>query len=143
MPKSKNFTKRVVIGQKNDSRIKRYYNNAKRIGSKSYKRFTRLANARPLLLFSALLAVLFTLIIAGNFMRKPQTSTPPEAQTKYVDTYQVGTQPTIEASAQIEKSGVIEITALSGGIVGDIFVHEGEKVTKGKTLVSLASNYYG
>ncbi len=88
--------------------------------------------------------VFLGLIMLSSFLAAPKekeivkTSIP-----KKVDIYKIGTTSRVEVQAQIEKSGVITITALTGGVVQRIPVIPGTKVKKGATLVSLSSNYQG
>lgn len=107
------------------------------------KKAGQIIDRRPLTSFFVVLVILFALIVVGSFLRKPQ----PEAVTatieKDVVTYSVGSAPTVKVQAQIEKSGVIKIVATTPGIVSYVNVTEGQEVTKGTTLVGLASNYQG
>ena len=98
---------------------------------------------KPLTSFFIVLAIILALIIIGSFLRKPKkeiTVNPPE---KDVQVYSIGSAPTVKVQAQIEKSGIIKIVALTPGIVSQINITEGQKVEKGTVLIGLSSNYQG
>jgi multidrug efflux pump subunit AcrA (membrane-fusion protein) len=115
------------------------------------KLFSRIKNSSknllrksPLLTFIVALAVLLGLIVLANFIRTPEPDAGPvAAEPKVVETYAIGTAPSVQIQGRVEKTGVITIVAQSGGVVRKIAVQPGDEVTKGKTLVSLASNYQG
>jgi len=99
---------------------------------------------RPLISFFAVLAMLVGLIVLSNFISRPKVaSTETTKIVKPVSIYSIGTAPKITVQAQTKKSGVIEIVALSGGVVDTINVQEGAVVVSGTNLVSLSSNYKG
>ena len=103
----------------------------------------RSIDQRPLTSFFVVLAVIFLLIVVGSVLRKPKkeaTVTPPE---KDVQIYSIGSAPTVKVQAQIEKSGIIKIVALTPGIVSQINVTEGQEVEKGTVIGGLSSNYQG
>lgn len=109
-----------------------------------YTQTAHIVEKRPLFSFFGVLLFLLLAIILGNFITEPKPVE--EAKTKEpiaVDTYSVGSAPRITVSAQIEKEGVIKITAQTAGIVSKVNVTDGQSVTKGKVLVSLSSNYQG
>jgi len=90
------------------------------------------------------LAVLVSLIVLNNLLNRPpatEDDTPPTP--KKVSVYRIGEAPTIQVQAQVEKSGVITITALTPGVVQNITVQPGQVVNKGRTLISMSSNYQG
>ncbi len=100
--------------------------------------------ARPLTSFAALLVILFVLIALSHQITKPkQADEKPEAQTKEVETFNVGGAPTVTLNAQIQKSGVVQILAQAPGIVSKIHTTEGKTVSRGTTLISTGSNYQG
>lgn len=97
----------------------------------------------PLRAFYAILGILILLIIVSSFFRRPPAVKKEVPPVKKVGVYQIGTAPRIAVSAQVEKSGVIQITALTGGVVQTIYKHEGEEAGRGETLIGLSSNYQG
>lgn len=101
-------------------------------------------NKNPLSSFFALLGIILLLIIVGNLLRKPPAPTEETtAAPKKVQVYSIGKAPKISVQAKIEKSGVIKLTALSGGVVQKIYHREGEAVSRGTTLFWLSNNYQG
>jgi len=99
---------------------------------------------KPLTSFFAILALVLVLIFVGNFLNKPKPVTEEQLQQiKSISAYHIGTAPKITVSAQTKKSGVIEIVALSGGVIDKLNVQEGAQVNAGDILVSLSSNYKG
>ena len=113
-------------------------------GSKNaYTKSTRFIKRRPLASFLILLGLLLVFLIAGRLFQ-PQPEEKDEQQiTKNVNVYSIGEGPQAEFQAKVEKSGVVKIIAQSGGIVQNIPVKEGQEVTKGQLIVSLANNYQG
>lgn len=104
----------------------------------------RVINRFPLITFFLLLALLVGLALAGNQLRKPEVSDEAQAATpKDTQVFTLGTNPEIKVQAKVEKSGVITVTALSGGVVQKVNVKEGSKVNRGSQLVSMSSNYQG
>lgn len=94
--------------------------------------------------FFGILVLLLILIITGNFLRqKKPAAAPPKKPVKTVRIYRIGTAPRVRFQAQVEKSGVIQINALAGGVVQAIHTDVGKIVGKGKTLISLSTNYQG
>ncbi len=99
---------------------------------------------RPLLSFFTLLGVILLLIVISNLIRRPQIAPKTErAQTKSVELYHIGTAPKMTVQAQTNKSGVIQIMALSAGVVQQINYREGDFVPQGAVILSLSSNYQG
>ncbi|MBI4079508.1 MAG: hypothetical protein HY429_04410, partial [Candidatus Levybacteria bacterium] len=99
---------------------------------------------RPLASFFALLGSIVLLIVLNNFLSKPPKATVEKATVvKRVQVYRIGTAPKITVQAKVVKSGVIQIVALSSGVVNKIHHFEGETVDKGTLLVSMSSNYQG
>jgi multidrug efflux pump subunit AcrA (membrane-fusion protein) len=109
----------------------------------SCKKITKAIEAHPLRAFFITLGVLFILIIVGNVLRKPANEPKKEEIAKSVSTYQIGSSPKVVLSAQIEKSGVLQIVAQTSGIVGNVYFKEGDTVSRGQWLVALTSNYQG
>ncbi len=99
---------------------------------------------KPITSFIIALAVLTVLILLSNFVFAPkQEEIKKEPQIKEVQTFNIGTTSRISVQAQVEKAGVVKISALMGGVVQSINVWEGEYVFKGTNLVQLVSNYQG
>lgn len=99
---------------------------------------------RPLVSFFALLAILVLAIILSSVLRRPVPEKKTTAvQPKEVNVYRIGSAPRVQVQAQIEKSGVITVTALTGGVVQKINVREGSLVKRGTNLVGLSTNYQG
>lgn len=110
---------------------------------KTYRKVSLLINKKPLTSVFILLFILFLLIILSNIIRKPKEevkSSPPE---KKVPVYHIGEAPKLTFSAQVDKSGVIQISSLASGVVQKIYVKEGDNVNRGNWLVSLSTNYQG
>ena len=99
---------------------------------------------RPFAAFFITLGLLALLIFLGStfFKAKPLEEHKGEV-IKQVQTFKIGTSPKISVQAEVEKTGVIKIVAQAPGIVSSVNTYEGEVVEKGKSLVNLASNYYG
>lgn len=115
----------------------------KKRGTNLYRKTIVKVERRPLTSLLTLLAFLLLLIIIGSFLRKPAQEKPVVAPARAVSIYSIGQAPKITVQAQIEKSGLIKIVALSGGVVSQIHVNEGNLVEKDTTLVSISSNYQG
>lgn len=104
----------------------------------------RSIDAAPLVTFFVALAILFALIIVSNMMRKPPVVEQKAVQKpKTVEVYRIGSAPKVELQAQVEKSGVIVITAQTSGIVQNIYHKEGADVKRGTWLVGMSTNYQG
>lgn len=112
--------------------------------SKSYISIKRDIQKRPLTNFYLAIGILVLLIVLSNVLKPaPKSEAEKKVQTKQVTFYNIGSVPKMEVQAQIEKSGVVKIVALSGGVVQKVHFREGEEIAKGTTLVSLSSNYQG
>jgi hypothetical protein len=98
---------------------------------------------RPLAAFLVLLGLLLALIVISNLWPQPQPAEIVQTQTKKVEVYQIGTAPKIRVQAQIKKTGVITINALTSGVISQIHQVEGNRLVPGSSLVSIASNYQG
>lgn len=99
---------------------------------------------RPIANFYLALAAFVLLIGLSNFLRTPPATVQSETiEPKTVSVYSIGSVPKMTVQAQIEKSGVITIVALSNGVVQKVHFHEGEETARGSTLISLSSNYQG
>jgi RND family efflux transporter MFP subunit len=110
---------------------------------KVLKRTGVIIDKKPLTSFFVLLAAIFVLIIVGSFLRQPKKEAEVKPPIKEVSAYSIGSAPTIKVQAQIEKSGVIKVVALTPGVVSQVNVSEGQEVSKGELLVALSTNYQG
>lgn len=125
-------------------RLLRLWNSIKNRTKIVRKRTLTFVDKRPFATFLVVLGIVFILIVISNIIGniKPKTEEQP-VPVKEVQTYQVGSVPTIKVQAHVEKSGVITITALTGGVVQKIYKENSEHFTRGQTLVGLSSNYQG
>lgn len=99
---------------------------------------------RPFLSFFVALGTLLVLIVLSNVLGgQKQSMTAEQTNTKSVTIYQIGSSPKLTVQARVRKSGVITITALTGGVIQKIYVNEGARFYRGQTLVALSSNYQG
>jgi len=117
-------------------RLRRRANNTR-------KRTLVFIQKRPLLSIFIILGLLLLFIVIGSLLRQPTDDAVEVEKVKTVETYSIGEVPRAQFQAQIEKSGIVKIVAISGGIVSKIHVDAGQEVSQGKTLVSLSSNYAG
>ncbi len=125
----------------NTNNIKKRYKKAtKAVG----KKLSILAKY-PLVIMAVVLVLLLGLIIAGDMIReKDNQPVVVEEQTKQVDTYRIGTAPTVKVLGKVEKKHVTKIVAQTGGIVQKIYVKEGDHIPyKGQNLAYISSNYQG
>lgn len=98
---------------------------------------------RPLLTLFVLLGSLVLMITTGNIFRQPKSTAQTKQAKKSVSIYKVGSVPKLSSQAQIEKTGVIQITAQTSGVVSRINVTEGSKLSRGTSLISLSNSYSG
>lgn len=106
-------------------------------------RIAKFVELRPLTVFFTTLAILFGLIFLGNNLRKQEIEPIVETPSKLVETFKIGSTPQVSYQARIEKAGVVNIVAQTGGIITKVNVKEGKAVHRGQTLVNIASNYLG
>lgn len=110
----------------------------------TYPVFIRRFEKRPLLSITLFVLVLLVLIVLGNILRTPsQEDKSTQKIVKNVQVYDTGNPSEISIQGQIEKSGIITITAQTSGIVKSIDVKAGDIVSPGRKLISLSSNYQG
>ncbi len=107
------------------------------------KRILRRIDSHPVQSFLILLGVLLLLIIVGNLLRKPPSTVEKKKEAKVVETYSIGNAPTISVVAQIQRSGVVTLTAQTAGIVQTIYKTEGSYVNRGDWIVGTSTNYTG
>ncbi len=111
---------------------------------KTYNSWKRDIKKRPLTNFYLALGAFLLLIILSSVLRpaiKPEATQ--KAQTQEVTVYSIGSVPKMATQAQIEKTGVVKIVALTNGVVQKIYAKEGDTVGQGATIISLSSNYQG
>ncbi len=110
----------------------------------STKRIASVVEKFPLLSFFGLLALLVVLVVVGDILRKPASTTEiKEATPKSVATYQVGSTPRVTVQAKLEKTGVLTIVAQTSGVVQKLNLTEGDSVKAGQKIVSLSTTYRG
>lgn len=112
--------------------------------SKRYKKTSVYLRSHPFIAFFSALGLLLLIIIIGQVAANLSKTTPEKKEAvAQVDTYSIGTSPTVSLQAEVNQEGVIEIVAQTPGIVQTVHVYEGQHVNAGNTLVSLSSNYQG
>ncbi len=112
--------------------------------SEPKKKASAFIQKRPFTTLFILLGILVVLIILSNLLQKPPVEKKEVTnEPKEVEIYTIGAAPKLNVQAQIEKSGVVTITALSPGIVQNIYVEPGTAVSRGTTLLYQSSNYQG
>lgn len=110
----------------------------------SSKNVSVFVDRKPFVSFFIALGTLLALIVLSNILGAPKQAEKEEAPlAKQVEIYNIGKAPRLTVQAQIEKSGIVHITALAPGIVQSISRQAGEQVIKGETLLGLSSNYQG
>jgi multidrug efflux pump subunit AcrA (membrane-fusion protein) len=108
------------------------------------KKVLTLVAHSPTRFFYGLLGLLVLIIFLGNWLRQPAKNAPKEVvEPKAVEIFSIGEAPKVRLQAKVEKSGVIKIVALTGGVVNAVYKLEGQTVYQGETLAYLASNYNG
>lgn len=112
--------------------------------AKPKKQASSFIKRKPFTTLFGLLGLLVLLIIVSNLLQKPpKQEEEVKQESKSVEVYTIGAAPKLSVQAQIEKSGVVTITALSPGIVQNIYVEPGSEVSRGTTLLYQSSNYQG
>jgi multidrug efflux pump subunit AcrA (membrane-fusion protein) len=123
--------------------IKKITKKIKKFFKLNFDRALKFIEAKPLVSICVLISALVVMIVVGNVFRQPKSSAQLQQPAKMVSIYKVGSVPKLSFQAQVEKSGVVQITAQTGGIVSYINVSEGSKLNRGTQLISLANNYTG
>ena len=97
----------------------------------------------PVRSFIVILLLLFGVIILAAWVRSPKPEAPlPEKTPKVSRLFTVGLDHgDITLSAQVRKSGLIDVVALTSGIVKQVNVHTGQHISATTTLLSLTSDY--
>lgn len=107
------------------------------------QRIWKIMSAFPFVTFVVVLLAVIAILVLGVKLRQPATIAAEEETTTTVKTYQVGQTPELVVQAKVDKAGVINIVALTGGVVNKIPVKAGQTVKSGTTLVRMGSNYQG
>lgn len=116
----------------------------KKYTQKNYRKVAVYVNKHPLKSFYIMLGVFVLLIILSSLFRtSPATESKKALPIKPVQVYHIGSGPSLTYQAQIEKTGVVKITALTSGVVQKINFREGEEVQTGSQLVQISTNYQG
>lgn len=98
----------------------------------------------PLASFFVALAFLLMVLVLANFFGQPKTQeTEVEKRVKKVRIYQIGSVPTVSLQAKVEKTGVVNVIAQTGGVVQKIHTFEGDRVYRGQSLMWLSQTYAG
>lgn len=101
-------------------------------------------SSHPMRSFFGILGAILALIIISNILTRVSPKENVETnQPKTVSVYRIGSAPRITVTAKTRKSGVVQIAALTNGIVSTVYKREGDSVQKGELLASLATNYQG
>lgn len=109
-----------------------------------YRFILKSIDSHPLLSFYSVLGLMVLLIVLNTMLHKPVDVTIKTAKKpKEVSVFSIGQAPRISVQAKIEKSGVIKITALTGGVIQKIYKQEGDSISRGQWLFWLSSNYQG
>ncbi len=145
-------TRKKNIGSTVTSRVSSFYSqtssrikdlNTRQRSKVIWRKTTVFVQKRPMASFFIALFILFLAIVLNSVISpkpKETTTLPP---VKEVTVYKVGVAPRVSISAKVKKAGVIQIVAQTPGIVSAINVVEGQTVTRGTNLLSLANNYQG
>lgn len=107
------------------------------------KKIKSFLQRHPFLVVVSLILLVVLFIVIGNLIRKPQTESVAEQEPKKIAVYRVGKTPAIIVNGTVEKSGVITLTALVGGVISRINTTEGKLISRGNTILSIASNFNG
>ena len=100
--------------------------------------------SNPFIAIALAIGTFVLLIIIGGYFRQVRVDETKVAPLiKKVATFTIGESPRIKMFGEVEKTGVVTITSLTGGVVSKIHVTEGQRIKKGTTLISLSSNYAG
>jgi multidrug efflux pump subunit AcrA (membrane-fusion protein) len=97
----------------------------------------------PFVSFIVIMALVVGILVFGVTLRKPEFPPTETEEVVTVATQSVGESPELVIQAKVDKAGVINIVALTPGVVKKIPVNVGQTVKDGATLVQIASNYQG
>lgn len=108
-----------------------------------FSRCTTALSKRPVISFVVLVGLLFGIIALGHFLRTPDarenTITPEAKETTIFDLTK--DTATITVPAKVKKESVVNIVALTPGIVSNILVSPGRTVVTGQTILTLTNDY--
>lgn len=108
------------------------------------QRTARFIDTKPLISLGVVIGLLFIAILVGSITRRPVAQEKSYVKEPHeVSVFTIGEAPRVQFDAEIEKSGVITITAQTAGIVQAINVMDGQDVWAGTNLVSLSTTYQG
>lgn len=125
-------------------KIKNFFGGAKKQASRPVKKVGQFVDRFPFASFFVALGILLLLIVISNVLGTPKIKEKPvQKQVKPVHIYRIGSAPKVKVQAQIEKSGVLHITALTAGVVQKANKREGDSFKRGETLISMSTNYQG
>lgn len=111
---------------------------------KAKKRALIYVDKKPFESFFAVLGLFLLLIVISSLLGTPKQEEKKQvAAAKQVTVYTVGSAPKLTVQAQVEKSGVVHISALTPGVIQTIRKQVGQKVKKGEVLFNLSTNYQG
>lgn len=98
---------------------------------------------RPIVSFFALIAILFGLIAFGTYLRTPKSQEQaPEAEKKATRIFDTAADTALlTVPAEVKKEGVVQITALTPGVVSRIFTTPGRTVVSGQVLFEITDDY--
>ncbi|MBP7060603.1 MAG: hypothetical protein KBA91_01320 [Candidatus Moranbacteria bacterium] len=111
--------------------------------SRFFSRFVAALATRPATSFFILVSLLFGIIVLGHFLRTPSedtTSNQNESKKTALFILDQDTA-TITVPAKVKKETVVQIVALTPGIVSTIHTAPGRTVTSGQTLFTLTNDY--
>lgn len=109
-----------------------------------YKEMGNFIKKHPMITFLVSMIVLLVIIFIGNKMRAVDKVEDSETNlTKKVSVIKINDQQKINLSGQVEKDGVVTIFSQIAGVVNNVYVEEGEKIGKGKSVIYIADNYSG
>lgn len=97
---------------------------------------------RPTTSFIIILILLFGVIFLASLSRKPEeTAKEAVLASKMSRVFPVRESGFVTVTAKVKKSGVVDIVALSGGMVQSLPVRVGQQVSAGTTLAILTNDY--
>ncbi|MEP7162784.1 MAG: biotin/lipoyl-binding protein [Candidatus Moraniibacteriota bacterium] len=98
---------------------------------------------RPVTSFVVILLLLFGIIFLSNKLRAPKDEGAPQTPAeRSVSLFTIGTDsPLLPTQGEVKDSGIIDVVAITPGIVKRLLVIPGQRVTSGQTLLELTSDY--
>jgi len=124
--------------------VESFFNHSVTFLKQFVRRIYHTVDDHPLQYFFGLMGAVFLSIVLTYVIQNPPAKQVVEVkQPKEVTVFSIGKAPRIRMQGKIEKSGVVKITALAGGVVQTIYKHEGDTVGRGTWLFGLSTNYQG